>query len=384
MRLALALAIVFVAACNIPGVTFTPLGGGDDAGGDDGNGSSDGGQMADAAPGSTAYGYIIDTNGIYTATRDLATGNVALANPSPTTVAGSTFYAAVTNRPKTFLFVVESTGVTAQVRQFPLANGEPSFPVTTFPIGASCSVGALSLHPSGNFLAVGCANQVAIFQVRPGGDLAGAPMTYPLPGGGGMGIRNVQFSPNGLCLFATTPGGGGGGEFVRAMGFDPGTGDVLVVLGGMQPTGARALAVDANSTYLYAVGNGSLATYSLDATCHPEFITNMPAGTNLQQVVINPDASRLFAFGTEVHSFTLAGGVPSPVSGNPFLPGTILMEGAIIDPVLPTILYITSRGFGGTFPASIDANGKVATTGLTGAMTGSANVVWFTLGAMTP
>ena len=53
------------------------------------------------------------------------------------------------------------------------------------------------------------------------------------------------------------------------------------------------------------------------------------------------------------------------------------MDGAIFDPAVPNILYITGRGFMGTFPAPIAADGSVSMGAIASTNTGA--TYWFAL-----
>ena len=84
---------------------------------------------------------------------------------------------------------------------------------------------------------------------------------------------------------------------------------------------------------------------------------------NTKGVTIDRVGTHLFATATDIYAFTIAhSGALTPVNGSPFVSTQMVIEGAIMDPALPNILYVTGSQFHGALVLTIDAAGAVTQT----------------------
>lgn len=341
--------LVALAACRIPDEHYTHVGDLGDAGP-----GGDGAPGVDAAPNPNAqtHGYLFDfQTGIYRVNKDPTTGALALADPNPTVTGGAP--SGVANKEGTHLYAV--LGASSQIIDFSIAPSGVLTQQAIVPTG-NCAPTAARLHPGGRFLAVGCSNSlIAIMPIAPSGALGTAVLTPA----GSIPITPA-FTPNGSCLYFTDLNGPATSR-VLAFQFNPATGAVTASGAATGPITPRGLAVHPSGGFAYAGGSNAIHAYGIDATCGLAPLGALPVGGNTQGITIDPPGGRLFVTGTEVYAFTIAGsGMLTAIPGSPFLASGTTMDGATMDPAVPNLLYITGRGYSGSFVAQISANGTIS------------------------
>lgn len=370
MKRAVAL-ICLVAGCSIPGDRFFKPGGGADGGADSSGGTD--GKPADAPVNpAMKHGFIVDTQaGIFPVNKDPDTGALMVAGG---VVAGGNPFNAVTNKQGTHLFVIDGS----DVRDFTIgANGTSLTQVGTVAVTGCTAMWFSALHPTGKYLAVACANnRFAIVHV----DANGALTTADTITTSGSTVLVPAWTPNGNCLFFADLNGGT--TPILMYRFDATTGVPTSVGSQTAPSGPRGIAIHPNGLFLYEAGTFSpplMQAFSITTSCTLTPIgSTLPAASNGGPLTVDPMGRFLFETGTQVDAYKIAtDGTLTTVTGSPFIQTGTTMDGAIFDPAVPDLLYITGRGYGGTFSAPIAADGSVSMG--TTASTGGGGSYWFAL-----
>lgn len=366
--------IALVAGCSIPGDRFFKPGDHTDGGNGDGSGSGSADAKVDSPQGAgMRHGWIIDfQNGIYQVNKDPTTGALTLGSTMP--AAPGTPQSAVTNKQGTHLFAIEG-GV---VQDYQIVNGTQLTLAGSFPVNGCTAMRFGALHPTGNWVAIGCTNnRFAIASVN----AQGAVTSVNSFATNGVTILTPAWTPNGNCLYFSDLNGAANAR-IQIWNFDQATGAALQFGTVSGPPVPRGIAVHPMGQYLYLQGTGSpsvIQAYSIQGNCGlAPFGTGAPSSPNGNLITFDPTGTFLFGTGSEVYSYKIdASGQPTNVAGSPFIVGSPTMDGAIMDPAVPNILYITGRGIGGTYPAAIAMDGSV-TMG-TVATTNSGASYWFAL-----
>lgn len=366
-----ALLLTLIAACSVPGDRFFKPGEGSNDGG-----TADG--ATDAPPNLAARrAYVGDLQtGVYFNHKDPNTGALMRDPASPMAVDSS--QGAITNQQGTRLFVFEPTNPTT-IRDFAIQSDGSLAAMGGMTILNCGAPRYASMHPTGRYIAIGCGlNTFAILTLSS----SGAPASVNVVATGGMTMLLPVFTPDGKCLYVGDLNGAANAR-IAMYSFDANTGVAMSLGNAPGPAVPRGIAVHPSGSRLYLAGTGSPAvvqTYSIDSTnCLINANPNtQPISSNSGQALVDPTGKFLFVIGTEVFAFRIEmdGGL-TPVAGSPFITTGMTMDSATIDPAQPNILYITGRGYAGTFPATIASDGSVSMGQIV--MTGGTNTYWLTL-----
>jgi 6-phosphogluconolactonase (cycloisomerase 2 family) len=370
-----AVMVVAAVGCNVPDRHYSngdARGSGGDGGGDAiRDGQIDGPPVVQPLLKAYQIDYL---NGIYRATRDPTTGKLTMVAAAPVASGGS--IAAITNKQGTHLYTLDVTPNAYALRDYTI-NLDGSLTAGAVTPMSNCNVYWAALHPSGNFLAVGCnSSYLAIVPINSNGTL-GTPSITSVTGS----PRVPAFTPNGNCLFFANANGGSTFENVQVFTFDSSTGAIMQQTDQLGvPACANAIAVHSSGAYAYAAGNCTPPTvqaFRIGANCLlTTYNSGLAISNNASAAMIDPQSNNLYVAGSDVSWFTIAAdGSLSPQPGNPFLVGAASIQGTIMDPTLPNILYLTGQSFPGTEVASV---GMTAITQLQ-SFSNDSNIHWLQL-----
>jgi hypothetical protein len=360
-RSSIALAITFIAGCG--SVAAVP---------DSGTGSgSDGGTDT---PGSSAISaWNVDTSiGLIGMTKDSATGALALASAGVTMVSGA--QSAVLNNAHTHLFVPVVVGSGGAIHDYTI-GADGTLTRTGMASTGTCQPHTLAVHPSADYLIVGCASNLIGIVTLVNGAITSASVTtnkaLQAP------TRNVLFNLDGSCVFATDETAPTS-EAIQLFTFNTSGGD-LTFLGTIPgTTQTSGTAIHPNGQYLYITGATQVTVAQLNG-CSLNNVDTKALGTptGVPKAVLTPSGSRLFVGdGPKVHVFDVgSGGATLTPAMTPMTAFTSDVSYVAIDPSRPDTLYVTLAN--GTFPATVSATGALAMGQL--AMTQGTSSVWFTM-----
>ena len=315
---------------------------------------TDGGVRPDAAvpPPPMTKAYLFDdTIGIYRLSKDATTGALAVADPTPIPAAEAAW--GTTNQQGTHLYALARFA--RQILDFTI---EPDGRLTPGPVldVTPCWPTRAVLHPHGDALAVACdSGYVVALPVHPDGTL-GSPQVLAA----GRSPVSATFTADGRCLYvADVDGFNSDPEAqLRMYRFDSGAPVLVGTFAGPRVT--WSVAAHPRDDLVFAAGAYLVESYAVGQDCALTRVGSAATGPNTYQVTVAPSGDRLFVTGTDVSVFEIAtGGALSPIPGNPFLQKSLTMFGAIMDPGMPTLLYITGGAFEGIVTAVIARDGSV-------------------------
>lgn len=343
-------AFLVLAACRIPDGQFIAIT--DDAGG--GDDASD--AMGDAAQATLlTKAWLVDQNSKLYFIRKATDGALTLTSMITTTNSPTS---AVTNKQGTHLFVANINAAAGNsVTDFLInPDGQLSNPsVKLLAVGSTdCTPSSMTVHPTGNYLAVGCANsRIAILNLDANGSLtASSTVTHA---NFGQAPENLVFTPDGACLFALDRQSGN--MTLHRLSFNSALG-VAALMGTSPSTASKGVAIHPNGQHLYVAGDSSVQMHQISPGCglsmvDSEGIAGMATGNT--SIVVAPDGHRLFVSTTGIYVYNLGpDGTMNAVSPSPMV-NSIMIEASTMDPALPDVLYVTSRA-DGVIPVSIATN----------------------------
>jgi hypothetical protein len=213
-----------------------------------------------------------------------------------------------------------------------------------------------ALHPSGDALAVACdTGYVVAIPVHPDGTL-GSPQFLQA----GDSPVSATFTADGRCLYVADLNGFNSHPEAEILMYRFASGVPVLVGTFVGPRVTWSVATHPRDDLVFAAGASLVESYAVGQDCALTRVGSVATGPNTQQVTVDPSGDRLFVTGTEVYVFNIAaGGALSPIQGNPFLLGSMTMFGAIMDPGIPTLLYITGGAFEGIVTAVIARDGSI-------------------------
>ena len=319
--------------------------------------------------------YVIDSvAGIYHATRN-ATGDLSIG---PQIVALASAYIAVTSKDGKQVFVL-TNDASPMIYRYAISAVDGTLTESQSRSLGSCTPWRATVHPSGSYVVVGCTGAAyALVPIDPTtgemGNVVGRAV-------GTVGYVTAAFTPDGACMFLAEQVSSG----IHSYSFNVQTG-AATSAGNAQVDGpATALGVSTDGTVLYVaddnnIGSRKLTPYQIATSCT---LTQLSAkavtiGSAMEYVVVHPDGTGVFVIGRSLYAFNVAAGAPATltaVGGSPFtLPGTAVgMRMGVIDPQVPTKLYLAGSDSGGPYSATLNAN---AVAGGATLVTGGSNTMW--------
>ncbi len=315
---------------------------------------TDGGVRRDGGvpPPPMTKAYLFDrTIGIYRLSKDATTGALAVADPTPVSAAEAGW--GTTNKQGTHLYALAR--VAKRVLDFTI---EPDGRLTPGPVldVTPCWPTFAALHPRGDALAVACdSGYVVAVPVHPDGTL-GSPQFLEA----GENPISATFTADGRCLYVADLNGFNSDPEAEILMYRFASGIPELVGTFVGPRVTWSVAAHPRDDLVFAAGVYLVESYAVGPDCALTRVASAAIGPNTQQVTVAPSGDRLFVTGTEVYVFDIAaGGALSPIQGNPFLQKGMTMFGAIMDPGMPTLLYITGGAFDGIVTAVIARDGSL-------------------------
>ena len=171
---------------------------------------------------------------------------------------------------------------------------------------------------------------------------------------------SATFTADGRCLYVADLNGFNNDPEAEIRVYSFASGAPVLVGTFAGPRATWSVAAHPRDDLVFAAGVYLVESYAVGQDCTLTRVGSAPTGPNTQQITVDPSGDRLFVTGTEVYVFDVAaGGALSPIQGNPFLQGSMTMFGAIMDPGIPTLLYITGGAFEGIVTAVIARDGSL-------------------------
>jgi hypothetical protein len=333
----LAIVLVLVSACSLPGDRFFKPGGGD-GGGDSGNDTPPGAKLR--------HGYFVDestTGGIFGIAKD-DSGRLTLATTTPTQTGLSLF--AIASKDGAHLYVLDGQDPPS-LHEFQIAVDGSLTPQSM--LGLPCKAAFAALHPSGNFLAFTCAGTVGIVNLP-------AQQVQILNVGNSPNIP--VFTPDGSCLLVSDINGTNASSVLR-VSVNQVTGQIALAgtVQGVAPS--TGIAIHPAGQFAYASSNSQpmVQIYQIGVDCSVNVRTTQSIGIPTTNMLIDPTGTFLYVTGMQVFAFTIrADGTLTPVPNSPFFSGQFTVA-ATMDPAQPDSLYLTTNG--AVFQAVVDTDGNL-------------------------
>lgn len=314
----------------------------------------DGGGRRDAGPPPPPMtkAYLFDRMaGIYRLSKDATTGRLAVIDPKPVPAAEAGW--GTTNKQGTHLYALAR--VAKRILDFTI---EPDGSLTAGPVldVTPCWPRFAALNPGGDALAVACdSGYLVALPVNPDGTL-GSPQVLQA----GDTPISAAFTADGRCLYVADLNGFNSTPEAEILMYRFASGVPELVGTVVGPRVTWSVAAHPLDDLVFAAGADLVESYAVGKDCALRQVGSVATGSNTQQVTVAPSGDRLFVTGTEVYVFNIAaGGALTPIQGNPFLLGSSTMFGAIMDPGMPTLLYITGGAFEGVVTAVIARDGSI-------------------------
>jgi hypothetical protein len=357
------LLVIAVAACRIPNEHYST--GGGDAHMD---------TPTDGAQGPMTKGYIFDVQqGIFRVTKDPLSGNLAKVPVPPTGVVNA--FSGVVNHGHLYVLVRDPNN--PMLQDMSIAS-DGSLTVVSSKATAGCTPSIGQVDPTGKWLVMSCVGPaIAVAQIASDGSIASVSTSPQF----GTTLVAPAFDSTGRCLFFTDSGATGTANNVIILKFDPASGTPTAVGGVLVSASATAIAAHPTLPMLYVgTETGKVHMLTIGAGCSlvPD-TTNILAGDqNAQYAIVAPDGTNLFVVGSGVYAYLIdVNGAISQYASNPFLvTGGNNIFGAIMDPKVKDLLYLSSATYGGSLVAKISSGNITMQTQVS---TGSMVTVWLAL-----
>jgi hypothetical protein len=299
--------------------------------------------------------YVADNvNGIYQVERS-ATGDLSLGSQ---VVALGNAYGALTSKDGKQLFVLTNESTAPTIHRYEISATDGTLNDVQDRSLGSCVPFRAGLHPSGNYIVVGCTS--ASYSLVPIDPTTGELGNIVNRATGTAGYLRPVFTPDGGCMFLADIG-------LYSYSFDVQSGGATPVNNPQVNGPPVGIGVSADGSVLYLADDDNIAKkltpYQIATSCN---LTQQPAAAvtisgGMQDLVVHPDGTGIFVFGPNLYAFNIAAGAPATLTAVTNSPFTISasvafpMKVGVIDPQ-----YLAGSDTGGPYTATLNANAFVA------------------------